>query len=680
MATRTHPIFMNLNAGELSPKLEGRLDLTRYHNGVHRMRNWICLPQGGARTRFGTHFVAEVKDSTKETGLLPFQYSEYQNYMIEVGDLYMRFFMDCGQIMTTSGAELITNGAFAAGITGWTDLSTGTGAISWDTDHMEITGGATGVGCAEQGITTAIGSIYYLSFDVTAFPLTVRIGITSGGNEILDDTVYAVGTSQVILFMAYATTTYIQFKTADNNLAELDNVSCKLGIPYEIVTPYTEDDIWGIRGAQSDEYLYLVHGDHPPQFLTRTDHDAWAIGDMVFTDGPYEDEISTPTITPSAAFGAITLTASAPLFLPGHVGALWRIKHGAASWGYVKITGYTSSTVVSADVMSDLAGVGPYTGHREGAWSDVNGWPRVVCFHEGRLLFASNYEWPNTIWASKAGNEHYGNFTPGTLDDDAYTYTLSDINILRWMKSARMLCVGALDGESTLVGPSDGPITATSPPRVKSQTTHGSASVESIKIGKAILFLQKAERKIREFAYTYEDDAYAAPDISVLSDHLMINGILDMAYQQEPYSIIYAVDGIGDLLGCTYDRSQDVVGWHLHQTDGSFECVKTIPYANEDQVWVVVQRLINGVAKRYIEYLDINLCTDCSLVYSGPEISTIYGLAHLVGKEVQIVGDGAPYPPQTVPATGILIIDPPASEIYLGLFYTPTLTTNSGTK
>ena len=100
MASRVHPIFLNFNAGELSPKLEGRVDLTKYFSGVNTMRNFICLPQGGVESRSGTHFVAETKDSNRKSGLIPFKFAELQNYMLEFGHEYIRFYMNSGQIWT----------------------------------------------------------------------------------------------------------------------------------------------------------------------------------------------------------------------------------------------------------------------------------------------------------------------------------------------------------------------------------------------------------------------------------------------------------------------------------------------------------------------------------------------------------------------------------------------------
>ena len=681
MAIKTRPIFNNFSAGEISPKLDGRIDLAQYFNGLQELTNFICVPQGGAKARGGFHYVAPTKDNGPAR-LIPFRFSEIQNYILEFGDVYIRFFMDSGQIVEGDTVELVTNGAFAAGIADWDDLSTGTGAISWDTNHMEITGGAAGVGWAEQEITTVNESVYILEFDVTAFPLTVRIGSTSGGNDILEDTEYSVDTNWQLLFNAIGTSAFIQFKTADNNLAELDNVSCQLTTPYEIVSPYAyADDLWDLRFAQDDEQLYIIHPYYCPYVLTRgTGHTSFTIGKMDFIDGPYEDEINTPTITPSATTGNITLTASADLFYEGHVGALWRLKHTAA-WGYVVITGYTNAQLVDATVVSDLDGSGTaVAGHREGAWSDVNGWPRAICFHEGRLLFAGNFEHPNTIWASKSGK--YTDFTPGTLDNDPYVFTAADVDIMRWIMSGRVLALGGLNIEASATGPNDGPITATDPPRIRSETTQGSSDLLApTKIGNSILFLQKAARKIREFSYSYTQDAYGAVDITMAAEHLFDADIWDLIYQQEPDALLWALREDGVLLPCAYDRTVDpdkggIVAWSRAITDGLFESIASIPYENQDQVWVIARRTINTLTKYYVEYYDPAIHVDSGLTYSGDPTGTIIGLKHLEAKTVAIVGDGATYPNQVVPASGHLTITPEASEIYVGLPYTPKMVTN----
>ncbi len=249
------------------------------------------------------------------------------------------------------------------------------------------------------------------------------------------------------------------------------------------------------------------------------------------------------------------------------------------------------------------------------------------------------------------------------------------MNIIRWIQKARYLCMGALSGEGT--AESDNIITPTNPPSIKSQTTHGSAEVQPIRIGKAVLFLQKAQKKIREFVYDYATDAYNAPDLTILSSHISGDGILGMIYQQEPLPIIWAYTA-DEMIGCTYDRSINAIGWHRHPTDGVVKSLITIPYQNKDQVWGIVQRTINLEPRYYVEYLDDDICVDSGLTYSSLVAATTFsGMDHLIGETIKIVGDGEVYPDQTVSPTGTFTIATPgALEVYAGLGYTPYLMTN----
>ena len=95
---RAAPIQNSFNAGELSPQLKGRPDLEKYKNGCEILENFLPQISGPARKRPGTRFVAEVKDSADVTRLLPFEYSSSQAYVLEFGDLYIRFYLDGGVV------------------------------------------------------------------------------------------------------------------------------------------------------------------------------------------------------------------------------------------------------------------------------------------------------------------------------------------------------------------------------------------------------------------------------------------------------------------------------------------------------------------------------------------------------------------------------------------------------
>ncbi len=91
-------LITNFTAGELSPLLNGRPDVSVYFNGCRIMENFIGLPQGPATMAPGSYFVAEVKDSSKRTRSIPFEFNTEQAYTLELGEGYIRFFKDQGRI------------------------------------------------------------------------------------------------------------------------------------------------------------------------------------------------------------------------------------------------------------------------------------------------------------------------------------------------------------------------------------------------------------------------------------------------------------------------------------------------------------------------------------------------------------------------------------------------------
>jgi hypothetical protein len=99
----------NFTGGELSPRLDGRNDLQKYATGCKTLENMIIFPHGSAARRSGTQFVAEVKDSTKETRLIPFEFSTTQTYILEFGNQYIRFYKDNGQILSSGSPYEISS-------------------------------------------------------------------------------------------------------------------------------------------------------------------------------------------------------------------------------------------------------------------------------------------------------------------------------------------------------------------------------------------------------------------------------------------------------------------------------------------------------------------------------------------------------------------------------------------
>lgn len=407
------------------------------------------------------------------------------------------------------------------------------------------------------------------------------------------------------------------------------------GTAVEVVTPYLQAEVFDIHFTQSADVLYLAHSGHPPQKLSRTSDTTWTLTPINFLDGPYLPEVTTSTITPSGTTGSVTLTASISIFQAGHVGSVWRIKQGT-TWGYAKVTAFTSGTAVTATVVTNFASTAASDSYREGAFSDVRGYPGAVTLFQQRSWWASTPNNPDTVWGSQSSE--YENFSPGTaLDSEAITFTLASnkVNAIRWLVPSRLLLVGTTGQEWRVSGGADTDPIVPASTNARAETTYGSNLVSPLQLQSAALFLQRSGNRLRELTYNFYTDSYNAPDLTIFSEHITLGGILQMDYQQEKDSIVWCIRADGTLVGMTYEKAQDVVAWHRQVTKGQFESVAVIPNptSERDQVWLVVNRTIGGVSKRYIEYLDNesgyygNLGMDCALTYAPAATVNIVSIA-----------------------------------------------------
>ena len=353
------------------------------------------------------------------------------------------------------------------------------------------------------------------------------------------------------------------------------------GSAYEISSPYLTAELFEIKFAQSADVMYLVHKNHAVRKLSRTGHTSWSLAEIAFTDGPYLSEnITATTLTPaSASTGTgVNITASAITGINGGVGWLATDVGRIISMnsGLATITARTNSTVVVATITKAFSNTNAITDWKLGAFSGTTGHPSCVSFFEQRLVFAGTSAEPQTLYFSKSGD--YENMTTGTNADDAMVYTIASnqVNEIRYLKAVRTLIVGTTGGEFTVSA--DGTDAAVTPTNVtiKRQSSFGSANVDAIPAGNAVLFLQRAKRKIRELQYNFDQDGYIAPDLTILNETVTDSGIEEMTYQQSPDSILWCVRQDGILAGLTYQRSDNVVAWHRHILGGKSDTGKNI--------------------------------------------------------------------------------------------------------
>ena len=637
----------SFNAGELSPRMQGRGDFQKFQSGAAVVENMLALPQGGLSRRPSTRFVAEVKTSSLATKLLRFVFSTTQAYVLEAGNLYFRFYRNQGRISAANITGSISNGTFATDLTGWDDRDGGSGVSTWvgGTMNLNPTAAATtDYARREQAVTVTTALAYTLSFRVlgkAGDKVKLRVGTGSEGTQIVNDVTCEVG-YHIYTFTSSGTTAYIGFTAygSDQGIkaVQVDDVAFLDDVPLELVTPYATADLFDIKYAQTADFLYLVHPSYPVYKLTRSGHTSWSLTEVRWEDGPYRDVNTTATtLTPAAGTGnGIVFTASTQLginnnlgFSTSDFGRHIRFRNASTEWlwGIIVSSSTTTATTPQVDILRASTSTAASTQWRLGAFSSTQGWPAAVGFFEQRLFLARTNDQPQSFWGSQSGeieNQRPDSLSTGVVvveDDDALDFTIAseEVNAIRWLSPGTVLAMGTDGGEYVIN--SDGAFVTPSDVNVRRHTVRKCANIQPVRVDHAVLFAQKGLRKINEFAFRFEVDGFVSPDLTLLSDHILKSRIVEMTYQGEPDSVLWAVRTDGQMATMTYRRDQDVVGWGRQIFGGAYqggiaqcESAVTIPGTNgsgqtenseeRDELWVIVLRTINGSTERYVEFLE----------------------------------------------------------------------------
>lgn len=353
--------------------------------------------------------------------------------------------------------------------------------------------------------------------------------------------------------------------------------------------------------------------------------------------------------------------------------------------GVVKITEITSDSTAKAHVEKELGSTDMTTNFLWGAWSEEFGYPQTLCFFQDRLCFGGTKKQPYMVWMSRTGD--YGNFSvekaSGTVTDDSAValafVSRKQFKILHLIASTDLIVLTA--GNEWTVSGSDTVTPSKAVPKM--QTTRGCSTVEPLMIGGRIVFVQGRGSTVRDMAYSYETDSYGGNDLTLLAKHIIENvQIVDSAYKQEPDSTIYFVRSDGTMACLSYIMEQKVYAWSTIETQGKIEAVAAVQEGDEDIIYLVVQREINGAIVRNIEYLAKNpaksnnpddyIMLDNAIEYSTAEKSsgeTEIDAAELAGEKVTVIGDGRMYSGLTVSQDGTVTLPAAVQHAFIGLPY-----------
>lgn len=666
----TRILQQSFNGGEVTPEFFGRMDDVKRQYGVATMRNFIALPQGPAVQRPGTAFVRAARFTNTKCRLIPFVYSVTQSCAIEFGNGYIRFHTNGGTLLNAAVA-------YSSAVTYYRgDRVTESG-----NDYF----------C----IQTAFNQTPSVS------PLYWRPAAYNGA------TAYSKGDMTVSGGVTYYSRTD---GNTGNNPASSPTYWYAMPATgeYEIFSPFAEASLFDIHYTQSNDVLTLVHPDYLPRELRRYGPHLWKLETISFvsTLAAPTNVVATATtgvgattynyvVTAVGADGREESLASTDddctndLLTTGNFNTItWTASSGAQRYNVYKesngLFGYIGQAVdtsfVDDNIAADISKTPP---EAYDPLTPSGSWPQAVTYWEQRRVFAGSDDYPQNIYMTRTGTESNLSYSIPSRDDDGINFRIAsrENNAIRHLVPLGDLLALTNSGEWRIS--TDGAVTPTSI-SVRPQSYVGASNVQPLVVNNTAVYAEGRGGHVRELAYNWNAQGYVTGDLSIRSPHLFDNKVItDAAYARAPFPVCWFVNDDGELLGLTYIPEQQVSAWHQHDTNlGEFESVCAVPEGNEDAVYVVVKRAIDGgtvryverLASRFFENIEDAFFVDCGATYSGAATDTVTGLDFLEGCTVSVLADGAVQPQQTV-TSGEITIPVEAEVIHVGLPVTADLKT-----
>lgn len=478
------------------------------------------------------------------------------------------------------------------------------------------------------------------------------------------------------------------------------------GLPVEISTEYLEDDLFNLKYAQNADVLTICNKNYSPTELSRKSHYDWSLTSIDFKPQIFPPTSLNATWTgnnehPTTYKYVVTSVKvdtyeesnrSEEVSVTGELESYW------GTTEYITISFEPVDDAVEYNVYREVNGIFAYVGTTStNTFTDTkiepdltstapiftnpfekNNNPACVNYFQQRKVFACLKNSPQQLVASQTSTNNNFNISRPLNATDSINLTLSEreVNEIRHIIAMNDLVLLTSGGEWKING-SDGTFAASSSLVASPQSFYGCSNVIPVVSGNMILFVQSGGSVVRDLGYTYMSDSYDGEELSIFANHLFEGKqVVDMAYAKEPYRILWCVMSDGTVNALTYNKKQDVAGWHKHETKGFFESVAVVREEFEDVAYFVVRREINGKTKRFIERMATRIVSntkdgiflDSCLKYEGEPITTVKGLEHLEGEIVNVLADSSAIYDKKV-ENGSITLDYPASKIVVGLPY-----------
>lgn len=319
--------------------------------------------------------------------------------------------------------------------------------------------------------------------------------------------------------------------------------------------------------------------------------------------------------------------------------------------GVARITAFTSETVVDAEVLTAMGGTTATDTWSEGAWSTLRGWPSAVALYEGRLFWAGKDKFWGSISDAFASfdAEYEGDAAPIQRSIGA-----GPVDSINWLMPMQRLLAGTDGSEISCKSTSfDEPLTPTNF-NAKEASTQGTAKIQAVKIDGSCIFVQASGFRVYEMGFSVDVADYVPADLTAVVPEVGKPGILGMAVQRQPDTRLHCWRSDGKVAVLVFDPGENVNCWILVETDGFVEDVCVLPSggAEEDQVYYLVRRTVNGATVRLFEKWalesecvggTLNMQADSFATFTNsPAAASIPAgtASHLVGESVVVWVDG----------------------------------------
>ena len=698
------------NAGEISPWLDPRIDQEKYHLGCRQMRNMRPTVYGGAFKRPGTTYLGEARIHTGTVRLLSFQYEVGKVFVLELTDERMRIWETGATpalvedpdspgdplVVTTPWAEDELNALQVAQLNDllfvvhpdhqprviaryedddwrvvrynpdWPTVlpendknltlqctaanatpAAWSSATTYDVGD-EVTYEGEDYGCRLddcKNIAPAEHKNWKRWWRVKDGGSTLGIGrrVTVSASKALFSTKH-VGSKWVLIWRRDELQKVLHVNTASNGDVT-GSLYCLGGWSVNLVANTDGSGDWEVEVLLQRSF----------------DNNKWESYRTIAGTRAEVQALLTGT-EEKPCFLRLKLrnkTGTIPTIYKGNLDVTERDQHGI-----LRIKTVTNSTTATAILEFPVPNSDTTLYWHEPAWSDLRGFPRAITLHDGRLWFGGTSFQPTTFWATAP--DRFEDFRLGADADRGLQFEVQsdEANAIQWLVSHEGLLIGTKGAEWFY-----GERLGEDLPKLRKNTSYGSAPVQARVVNDSVVFFQRSKRKLRELAS--DGSRFQCIDLTLLAEHFGDAKFIQLAIQRNPETVVWIVTNQGDLIGMTYERNQNVTGWFRYDTGGNygsgatsgkFESVALVEGSGEeDEIWVSVQRFIDGATYRFIERFQPDLIrtikedtqsdliySDAAVVYSGAATTTMTGLDHLEGARVSILADGAPHPSQVV--------------------------------